>query len=132
MSERGALCGPIIRCLFVAECQRHGVGEWHIGGSWVIRVPAYNDVTFGASLKGSFWLSIDGLDHPTLMEEGDCYFVANHLGYRRSSERYMGAVDPRCTLARSLIWPTEVVTRHVAGAMPADHCTDDVCNADGL
>jgi hypothetical protein len=35
-------------------------GQLHIGGCWVIRIPpSYSDVTFGASLKDSHWLSID-------------------------------------------------------------------------
>jgi hypothetical protein len=79
-----------------------------VGGGWVIRNQAYRNVTFGASLKGSFWVSIDGLDHPILIEEGDCYLVANHHGYRTSSEPEIEAADLRSTLARanSVIWPT--------------------------
>jgi AraC-like DNA-binding protein len=86
-------------------------GQTHIGGCWDIRVPAYNDVTFGASLKGSFWVSIDELDHPILIREGDCCVIANHLGFRTSSEPDTEAADLRSTAER-------VVTRHVVTRHP--------------
>jgi AraC-like DNA-binding protein len=97
-------------------------GQIHIGGSWAIRIPPYNDVIFSASLKGSLWLSIDGVDHPTLIEEGDCYLVANHHCYLTSSEPDMEAADipPTVTQANSVIWPTAVVTRHVVTRLPGD------------
>jgi hypothetical protein len=89
-------------------------GQINIGGCWVVRIPAYNDVTFGESLKGSYWLLIDGLDHPMLIQEDDCFLVVNHLGYRTSSEPVIEPVDLRSPLARakSVIWPTAVATRH--------------------
>jgi AraC-like DNA-binding protein len=95
--------------------------QFHIGGCWVTRTPACGDMTFGTSLKGSDWLSIDGLDHPILIEEGDCYLIANHLGgYYKSSEPDMEAADLRSPLAQSVIWPTEVVTRHVVTRHPGE------------
>ena len=76
-------------------------GEFDISGSWVIRTPAYNAVTFDASLKGSFWLSINGLDHPILIQEGDCYLLAKQLVFCKSSGPDMGADAIRSPLARA-------------------------------
>jgi cupin len=97
-------------------------GQLHLAGRWVIRISASRDVIFHASLKGSTWLSIDGLDAPILLQEGDCYLVANPLGYRWSSEPDMEAADLGSTLVRanSVIWPTAVVTRHVVTRHPGD------------
>jgi hypothetical protein len=93
-----------------------------VGGGWMITNQAYRNVTFGASLKGSFLVSIDELDHPILIEAGDCYLVANHHGYRTRSEPEIEAADLRSTLARanSVIWPTVVATRHVVTRHPGD------------
>jgi hypothetical protein len=38
-------------------------------------------MAFSANLTGSDWLSIDGIDHPMLIEEGDCYLIANRHGF---------------------------------------------------
>src|SRR6202035_1054241 len=70
-------------------------GKLHIGGCWAIRAAPYNEVQFGASLEGAFWLSIHGLAHPILIQEGDCYLFANHHGYGASSEPEVEAADLR-------------------------------------
>jgi AraC-like DNA-binding protein len=95
-------------------------GETHVGGRWRLRVPGSSDMTVGAMLKGSCWLSIDELAHPILIQEGDCYLLANHLGYSKSSAPDMEVADLRPTLVRSMIWPAEVVTRHVVAQHPGD------------
>jgi AraC-like DNA-binding protein len=93
-------------------------GQLHIGGRWAMKVPAYRDVVLSASLKGSFWVSINGLHDPILIEEGDCYLLANRLGYRTSSEPEMEAADLHSSLARAnpmTSWPTYAVTQHRSG-----------------
>jgi AraC-like DNA-binding protein len=95
-------------------------GENHVGGRWRLRMPASSDMAVGAILKGSFWLSIDKLAHPILIQEGDCYLLANHVGYSKSSEPDMEVADLRPTLVRSMIWPAEVVTRHFVTQNPGD------------
>jgi AraC-like DNA-binding protein len=93
----------------------------HVGGCWAARIPACGDIAVGASLKGSDWLSIDGLDHPILIQEGDCYLIANPLGaHHKSSEPDMEAADLGSPLAQSVIWPTEVMTRHVVTRYPGE------------
>jgi AraC-like DNA-binding protein len=68
-------------------------GQLHIGGCWGMRFPAHGCVTFGASLKGPYWLFIDGQDQPILIEEGDCYLIANRVGYCKSSKPDMEASE---------------------------------------
>jgi hypothetical protein len=85
-------------------------GQCHIGGCWVTSIPAYNAVSIGASLKGEFWLSLDGLDYLILIKDGDCYLVANHHGCCTSSKPEGEAADRRSPLRQSV--PTEVVPRH--------------------
>jgi AraC-like DNA-binding protein len=92
----------------------------HIGGCWVARVPACGDMTLSACLKGLDWLSIDGMDRPILIEEGDCYLIANHVGYHKSSEPDMEAAELRSPLAQSVSWPTEVVCRHLVIRNPGE------------
>jgi AraC-like DNA-binding protein len=96
-------------------------GHVQIVGSWEIRIPAYRDVVFVACVKGSFWLSIDGLDQPILIEEGDCFLVVNHLGHRIGSEPDIESAE-RSGSARthSVIWRTNVVTQHVVIRHPGD------------
>jgi AraC-like DNA-binding protein len=88
-------------------------GQVQFGGHWVVRMPAHNGVLFGASLKGAYWLLIGGSDHPILIKEGDCYLVANHHGYCVSTEPEVEAANLHSPLTQSVIWPTEIVTRHV-------------------
>jgi AraC-like DNA-binding protein len=91
-------------------------GENHIGGCWRIRVPTSGDMSVGASLKGSSWLSIDEIGHSTLIQEGDCYFVANHHGYRLTSQPEKESADRRA----SVVSPSEVLTRHVVTQYPGN------------
>jgi AraC-like DNA-binding protein len=88
-------------------------GQLHIGGCWAIRMLPSGGVTVFESTKGSFWLSVDELAHPILIQEGDCFLVANQRGYCKSSEPDMEAAALRSMLARSVTWPTAVVTRNV-------------------
>jgi AraC-like DNA-binding protein len=95
-------------------------GQVQFGGRCVIRMAAHGGVLFCASLKGAYWLSIDGLDHPILIKEGDCYLVANSHGYRMSTEPEVEAANLHSPLTQSVIWPTEIVTRHVVTRHPGE------------
>jgi AraC-like DNA-binding protein len=87
-------------------------GQLHIGGCWAIRMLPSGGVAIFESTKGSFWLSVDELAHPILIQEGDCILIANQRGYCKSSEPDMEAAL-RSTLARSVTWPTAVETRNI-------------------
>jgi AraC-like DNA-binding protein len=68
-------------------------------------------------------LSIDGLDHPILIQEGDCYLLAKQLGFCKSSEQDMEAAALRSPLTRvnSMIWPEVVVPgRHIVSRYPGE------------
>jgi AraC-like DNA-binding protein len=68
-------------------------GQLQMEGSWAIRVPAGRGVTFCASLKGSYWLSVDGVDAPVRMEEGDCCLIADGRSHRVGSDPPTEATD---------------------------------------
>jgi AraC-like DNA-binding protein len=68
-------------------------GQLHKDGRWAIRLPSYRDVTVCASLQGSFWLSVNGVDFPARIEEGDCYLIANRHAYRMGSDLETEAVE---------------------------------------
>ena len=93
-------------------------GQLHMGGRWAIRLPAYRDVTVCASLKGSYWLWVDGVDAPVRIEEGDCYLMASGVPHRISSDRETEAVDCDVALTQDnpvLSGSTHVITRHAGG-----------------
>jgi AraC-like DNA-binding protein len=90
------------------------------GGCWATKVPSCGDLIFSAFIKGSSWLSIDGLGHPILIEEGDCFLIANRLGVWRSSKPDIEATDLGSPLGRSIIWPTEVKSRHTIVRHPSE------------
>jgi AraC-like DNA-binding protein len=90
------------------------------GGCWVVGAQTNGDLTFGASIKGSSWLSMDGLDHPIPIAEGDCYMIANRHGHRRSSKPDIEAADLGFPLARVMIWPTEVKSGHIMVRHPGE------------
>jgi len=81
-------------------------GQLRMEGSWAVRVPADRDVTLCASLKGSYWLSVEGTDTPVRIEEGDCYLIANGRSYRMGSGPVVEAVDYDLVLAQDNTVPS--------------------------
>jgi len=68
-------------------------GQFHLTGRWAVRFPSCRDVTVCASVKGSHWLSVNGVDPPARIEEGDCYLIANSPSYRIGRDPWTDAVE---------------------------------------
>jgi AraC-like DNA-binding protein len=61
-------------------------GKLHLpNSSWGIRYPARPELVLGASLKGSYWLSVANVDTPVEIKEGDCYFIGIGLSYQKTA-----------------------------------------------
>jgi AraC-like DNA-binding protein len=93
---------PLSDAFFSLNVKDVESGQLHIGGCWAIRMLPAGGVDVFESTKGSFWLSVDELAHPILIQEGDCILVANQRGYCKSSEPDMEAAALHSTLARSI------------------------------
>lgn len=61
--------------------------ELRLGGSWAIRTTDQTErnVTLCATLEGEHWLTVDGLDAPVHIEQGDCYLIGTNVTYLKSS-----------------------------------------------
>ena len=91
-------------------------GQLQMEGRWAMRVPAGPEVTFCASLKGAHWLSVDGVDAPVRMEEGDCWLIANGRSHRVGSDPPTEVGDNDVALTQDgTVMSSDVVSRHASG-----------------
>jgi AraC-like DNA-binding protein len=58
-----------------------------------MHLPPYRDVVVCASLQGSFWLSVNDVDPPVRIEEGDCYLISDRRACRIGSDLETEAVE---------------------------------------
>jgi AraC-like DNA-binding protein len=68
---------PLSDICSVLEVKGLMTGQLRLGGPWAIR---YDDqsrrsVALSVALKGSFWLSVDGVDAPIHIRESDCFVL---------------------------------------------------------
>lgn len=63
-------------------------GQMQLEGCWAMRFAdkANRCVTFGAALRGSCWLSVDGVSEPLHIQAGDCYLIGTDLCYSKSAD----------------------------------------------
>jgi AraC-like DNA-binding protein len=76
-------------------------GKLHLPNSpWGIRYQARPEFVLGASLKGSYWLSVANVDTPVEIKEGDCYFIGIGLSYQKTTAPEAEVTDYRDYLTR--------------------------------
>ncbi|MEU8936085.1 AraC family transcriptional regulator [Streptomyces sp. NPDC048409] len=63
------------------------------GGDWAVRFDAPPHVKFNAVTQGSCLLTVDGIDRPVTVEEGDCYLLTRPHPYVLSSGQGVDPVD---------------------------------------
>ncbi|MDW5498232.1 AraC family transcriptional regulator [Pseudomonas lundensis] len=51
-------------------------GGLKAGGHWAIRFPPLDNIKFNAVIQGACWLSVEGMEHPIWLEEGDCFLLS--------------------------------------------------------
>jgi AraC-like DNA-binding protein len=64
-----------------------------VGGSWAIDFEGYGHAKFGAVLRGSCWLLVEGVEKPVRLREHDCFLVGNGRSYRLAAALDVPAVD---------------------------------------
>jgi AraC-like DNA-binding protein len=111
---------PLSDACLSLKIQNIESAQMYTGGCWVAGAQTSGDVILNAFTRGSSWLSMDGLDHPVLIEEGDCCLIANPRGFRRSSKPDIEAIDLGSSLARALIMPAEVKSGHTIVRHPGE------------
>ena len=79
---------PLSDVCSLVEVKELVTGQLRMGGPWAWRDDdqSTRSVALGVALKGSFWLSVDGVDAPTHIREGDCFVLCTDLSYWMSSE----------------------------------------------
>lgn len=63
------------------------------GGEWAIRFPAPDGIKFNAILEGACWLSVDEVQPPVRLYEGDCYLLTASRPYTLGSAPGIDALD---------------------------------------
>jgi AraC-like DNA-binding protein len=79
---------PLSDVCSLVEVKELVTGQLRMGGPWAWRDDdqSTRSVALGVALKGSFWLSVDGVDAPIHIQEGDCFVLCTDLSYWMSSE----------------------------------------------
>ncbi len=73
---------PLSEAIAVLDARRGLFSRLEAGGAWAIDFDGYMNAKFGAILRGSCWLLVDGSDKPIRLLENDCYVVGNERKYR--------------------------------------------------
>jgi AraC-like DNA-binding protein len=80
---------PLSDVCSLVEVKELVTGHVQLGDIWGMRDDdqSTRSVALGVALKGSHWLSVDGVDAPIHVQEGDCYVLCTDLSYWMSSEQ---------------------------------------------
>src|ERR1700723_72831 len=70
---------PLSDVCSLVEVKELVTGQLRMGGPWAWRDDdqSTRSVALGVALKGSFWLSVDGVDAPIHIQEGDWYVLTS-------------------------------------------------------
>lgn len=87
MDPLSAICAALD-----VECTTQGA-LYLPSSSWRIRFPGEPGISFGTCLSDSYWLSVERVATPIHIRERDCYLIASHLSYCKSSLPEAQATD---------------------------------------
>jgi AraC-like DNA-binding protein len=76
-------------------------GGFTAGGAWAIRFPAPDKIKFFAIVKGSCWVSIDGVAEPIRFETGDVGLLAVKRSFVLASDPGVAPVDAMDLFSRA-------------------------------
>lgn len=68
-------------------------GGLRTGGNWAIRFPALDNIKFNAVVKGNFWLTMEGMEQPIWLEEGDCFLLSRGRSVRVGSDLSLPTIN---------------------------------------
>ena len=79
---------PLSDVCSLVEVKKLVTGHLRMGGPWAWRDDdqSTRSVALGVALKGSLGLSVDGVNAPIHIQEGDCFVLCTDLSYWMSSE----------------------------------------------
>ncbi|MHC1481210.1 AraC family transcriptional regulator [Frateuria aurantia] len=75
------------------------------GGDWAIDFPAPAGIKFNALIRGSCWLTVDGVEHAVQLQEGDGFLLPRRRAFSLRSDPSQAAV------------PADVIYRHARHGM---------------
>lgn len=84
---------PLSDLLQLTDAVPMVTGGFAAGGSWAIRFPAPRRIKFFAVVRGSCWVSIEGVASPMHFTEGDVGLLAAPLSFVLSSDLGVPPVD---------------------------------------
>ncbi|MEH1164011.1 AraC family transcriptional regulator [Micromonospora sp. CPCC 205539] len=77
---------PLSHVLALSNIEGAVCAELRAGGDWTIAFRGQMHVKFGVVLSGSCWLSVEGVEAPLRLRQGDCYLVVGGRDYRLASD----------------------------------------------
>jgi AraC-like DNA-binding protein len=83
---------PLSQVLSLLDLQSSLSASLITGGDWAIRFAPYAGIKFTAILRGSCWLTVEGVTAPIELKTGDCYLLSDGREYRLGSDLECDAV----------------------------------------
>lgn len=88
------LVDPLSDILELVDAKSVISGGFTAEGSWGIRFPPMDKLTFSVLLEGTCYLRVDGHPEPLHLAEGDVFLLTTHRGFVLSSDLEAAVVPP--------------------------------------
>lgn len=77
---------PLSEVLSLLRTQHSFFTGLKAGGEWAFAFPPPDGIKFNAIVEGGCWLTVDGLEQPIRLEQGDCFLLSRRRGFALSSD----------------------------------------------
>lgn len=86
------LMDPLSEVLSLLSTQGSVFAGLKAGGDWAIDFPAPDGIKFNAIVEGSCWLTVEGVEHPIRLENGDCFLLSRKRAFSLRSDLSLPAI----------------------------------------
>jgi AraC-like DNA-binding protein len=95
LRDRPDMNDPLSDMLTLVEARSVLSGRLHASGAWAVRFPPPEKIKFSALLRGTCWLTLEGLPAPARLEAGDVIVVNGQRSFMVASDPAVDPIDAR-------------------------------------
>jgi AraC-like DNA-binding protein len=89
---------PLSDVLSLLKPRSYIAGGVDAAGEWSIQFPKHEGIKCYALVYGQFWLSVEGVAEPALLEKGDCFLLPRGRPFRLATDLSLAPMDFRSVL----------------------------------
>ncbi len=77
---------PLLQIFSLLKVDHRHPARLDTGGDWALRFPGSSHVRFGAAVRGTCWLAVEGAPEPIHLQAGDGYLLTRGQPYTMASD----------------------------------------------